>query len=763
MATTKPGTPDTGEIEVIETETDVVAQEVPAVEEGVGSRQPEVDFTVPAGRLAVVVGFSTLAAATMVGGIYVGVTPRISAAVAGLLGVFAVIQVRKFRNPLLMNGLMVLSIVLAGLIVSIPKGSIGDLLSPMPFVREAATSGDVVRPPVEFTLGWSLIVGWLMAAIGFAAGWVAIEMRKAALGMMVPLPLVAFGAISVPGETTKIATGLACLVLFAIGLGMLSGIETGGDGEQRSLAFELRRAAKALPLIAGITIGLFFLAQTNFLFPPPLFDPTQSAQKPKTVPITDVPDRVLFTVDSAVTGPWRMGGLDIYDPVDGFWKLPPFAENRLEPVPDTGIIDSELQAGVKAQFAVKGLDGAVLPGLPNIVGMIAEGPFLAYDTRTGNIRLSQGTIQEGIAYIVTAAKIPTVDELRKVTTEIPPEINGVPSTGFTEIPPPPQAVAELLRKAPNTSRWDRLDFVRKQFLDTVVAEGQGVPVPVKVSRVQDMLAGSKTGTPFEIVAAQAMLARWVGIPSRIGYGYDGGDQVAGVLEIRPRHGASFLEVWFPGFKWLPIIGNPTQAKSSFSDQTQQNRNVQASDDIAVQLFVPFETDPNSFLFQQIRAAVLIVLPFFLFFTLLYFLWPILRKSLIRSRRRTWAQHQGPRARIALAYAEWRDLCTDFGYQNFGDTPLMFLDRVVADDEHTELGWLATRTLWGDLQAEISEDDALAAEEISRSLRKRMAQAHSFTLRAVAAISRLSLKHPFAPTLGILARKERSRASRKKAA
>ena len=305
--------------------------------------------------------------------------------------------------------------------------------------------------------------------------------------------------------------------------------------------------------------------------------------------------------------------------------------------------------------------------------------------------------------------------------------------------------------------------MRKEFLATVVAEGQGMPVAIQPEKVQDMLAGSKRGTPYEIVAGQAMLARWLGIPARIGYGYDGGEEVGNVREVRPRHGASFLEVYFPTYKWLPIIGNPQQATSSQAQQTQDQRNVLASDDIAVQLFVPFETDPRSFLFQQIREAVLIVLPFFILGALLYFTWPILRKALLRSRRRTWAQGQGPAARIALAYAEWRDLCTDFGYRHDADTPLMFLDRVIEDDEHTEFAWLVTRTLWGDLQGEISPDDALAAEELSRSLRKRMSQAHTFTLRSVAAMSRLSLKYPYAPSLGVLARKERSRVARKKKA
>ncbi|MGH9199318.1 MAG: hypothetical protein ACRD1T_26760, partial [Acidimicrobiia bacterium] len=183
-----------------------------------------------------------------------------------------------------------------------------------------------------------------------------------------------------------------------------------------------------------------------------------------------------------------------------------------------------------------------------------------------------------------------------------------------------------------------------------------------------------------------------------------------------------------------------------------------SDDIAVKVFIPFEIDPTTYLFQQLRQILLIVLPLLLLGLLLYFGWPAIEKAYARSRRRSWAMRQGVRERIAVAYADWRDAATDFGYLYSSDTPLMFLSRVVPDEEHEELAWLATRTLWGDLQTEISPEDATAAEELSASLRKRLSQAHSISLRAVAKVSRLSLRNPYAPTLTIMSRRGYRRAA-----
>ena len=708
-------------------------------------RAEEEEPPLPISRLALVVSCSTLAAAVMVGGIFVGLGSVFSAAVAGIFGVLLAVYAQRVRSAVMVNVVIAGGILAIGFVVSVFQGSFNDLINPTPFLRQAFTDSDVLRPPVEFSLGWSFLVGWLMGALGFASAWLAFGLRRPSMGLMAPLPIVAIASISVD-ENSKIVSGLIALVLFAIALGILSGIEV--EGEQRSLAYEFQRALRSIPLVGAITAIIYFMAVNGFLFPPPVFDPTQEAQKPRTVPLSDVPDRVLFTVEATITGPWRMGSLDIYK--ENAWFLAPFSENRIEEVPRNGFVDSELQRGVRARFVVAGLTGAVLPGLPNMVALVAEGPRLAYDSRSGNIRLAQGTIQPGIQYATVAGRIPGVDELAVGTAEVADLecTPGVKCEEYLQIPDPPPAVSRLIRDAPKDSQWATLDYVRNQLLDTVVATGAGTPVDVPPEKVDDMLTGSREGSPFEIVAAQAMLARWVGIPSRIGYGFDGGDKVGDVLEVRPKHGASFLEVYFAGYKWLPIIGTPRQARSSIGEaQQQRDDSILASDDISVKVFVPFQVDPRTFLFEQIRAVLAIVVPSIIIILLAYYLWPAARKAYLRSKRQAWADERGVRERIAVAYADWRDLATDFGYRYESDTPLMFLDRVIEDEEHEEFAWLVTRGLWGDLQDLLSEADADAALEMSKSLRKRISQAHTFTLRTIAAVSRLSLREPYAPGLG----------------
>jgi hypothetical protein len=703
-------------------------------------------------RVALAVAFPVVAAAVMVGGIFSGVSPRIYAAVAGLLGIAVAAVASRIKRPAISYLVIVGGLFAIGLLMVIPAG-LNNVTAAGRLASDAARSGNVLRPPVSLNAGWQAIIGWLMGVTGFAAGWVALAVERPPVALLVPMPVAAIAGISVP-KSAQIASGIVVLVLFALGLGILSTVPSAeAEGERPPLSYELRRALRAVPLLAIITVALYLLAQADILFPRPLIDPTQEPQKPKTVPLSAVKDRVLFEVESVATGPWRIGSLDVYDRRDGSWRLPPFADNKLDDVPRDGIVDHDLTPGIRATFTIAGLGGAVLPGLPNPVGVVAEGPKLAYDARNNNIRLAEGQVQAGLRYTVVAAILPTEDDLRNDNHTVPPAIKR-----FTQIPDPPAALDGLLSEArAKGNLWDSFNFLRNQVLDNVTAVGEGRPVNVTPDRVADMLTGSKEGSPFEIVAAQAMLARWAGLPSRLGYGFDGGDPIGGRLQVRPAHGASFVEVYFPNYKWLPVIGVPKKAKPSVgtkAGQQKQDPSIVPSDDVAIELFMPIVTPPPSVFTKQLQRGVLIALPIILALILIYTFYPAVRKAMVRSRRRSAAAELGPRAQLALAYSEWRDAATDFGYRYTSDTPIMFLDRFVEDPAHTELAWLVTRSLWGDMQDRIGPDAAAAADELSRSLRRRLAAAHPATVRFVALVSRLSLRDPYAPDLNdLLSRKE----------
>ena len=108
--------------------------------------------------------------------------------------------------------------------------------------------------------------------------------------------------------------------------------------------------------------------------------------------------------------------------------------------------------------------------------------------------------------------------------------------------------------------WDKFDFLRNYILDNVVAAGPGTPASITPERVQEILGDTLEASPFEIVAMQAMLARWTGDPRSHRLRLRRWRPKRCGARDPPRHGASFVEVDFPGYGWLPVVGKPKQAK-----------------------------------------------------------------------------------------------------------------------------------------------------------------------------------------------------------
>lgn len=710
-------------------------------------------------RLILAVGAPTIAAAVMVGGIFEGASPRIYAMVAGLLGVAtAVVSSRLLRRPLVAYAVMMAGLFMIGVLMLLPD--VGAMVSVSEKVGQAAGEADLLRPPVPFDLGWHAVVGWIMGIVGFAAAWTAVVVQARSIGLLLPLPIAAVAGISVP-DSQQVASGAVVLVLLAIGLGLLSSQNEIGDDDSVNpgLGYELRRAAKALPLLAILVVALVVgRDQLGFLFPDPIIDPAEEPQKPKTRPLTEVPNRVLFEVRDPIidgvryeapTGPWRTGVLDVYDGES--WRLPPFAASELGEIGDKGILDPTKASSTAVSVTLKGLTGLVLPALPNSSVISTRGVKIGFDPRSGTVRMVNGQVPTGLQYIVAASSIPTIEELDAVPDEIPKELEQ-----FLDMPDAPNAVTALIAQAEveaaGDTRWRRFDWLRNYLLDAetgIIATGAGTPKDVPPARVEDMIAGSGKGSPFEIVAAQAMFARWMGIPARIGFGFDGGKRVneGEYLEVRPDNGAAWVEVWFGDFGWLPVIGTPQRAEPTVGADPSQQRfdpSIQPGDEIGAQVYVPLIEPPESILGLQLAVIALSLVPVGLILLVIYFSIPAVQKTYLRGRRRTAALQEGTRARVALAYSEMRDYATDLGYRHATDTPLMFVDRVMPDEEHRELAWITTRVLWGDLHDDPDPHLAATTEELSKSMRARLGAAQPASVRFLALISRLSLRNPYDP-------------------
>ena len=700
--------------------------------EGEGAAAPE-EPEGPILRPLLVAALSSTAAALMTGGIFGSWSARLMGTAAALLGVFwAWLVLRSRARRLLIQSLLMPTAIVLGALAAIP-GSNGS--SPLHLIGEAVKSGRLLRPPVPFEAGWRPVLIVMFIIIGFAAAWVGTALRRPQVGLLLPLTVLALTAISQPAEGEFIA-GILGVVPIIAAIAVLFGGDV-STASQLTRQFEVKRlirGAIALALAVGL---LILLNQSNFLFPKPAYNPAQKPQKPKAIPLSAARDRVLFEVQGSITGPWMIGTLDIYDGTT--WRLPPYEQKRLKAVPGDGVVDRLHTGDVTVKFTIRDLGtSATLPGTALPVKFNGPGQAIVFDSRTDTFRIRTGKVPPGYSYSVSLPNYPTGKQLHDA---LPLQKSGMKP--YLDVPKPPQAVTQLLASAPSNP-WDRLDYLRGALNKVVVATGAGVPGPVPPSKVQDLLAGKHEGTPYEIVASEALLARWAGVPSRIGFGFDGSNKEGNLLTVRPKNAAQFLQVYFEGYGWVPIIGAPPKAKTDLNTDPNAkfNPTVQPSDDIAVELYIPIQLENLRQLYQRVRDVMLQLLPFAVAFLLGYLALPYLHKARRRLKRRRWAASHGTAAQLAVEYAELRDQATDLGVGDPYDTPLEYLQRVVEDDEHAELAWLVTRTLYGDLAGSMTAADVEVGREMSESLRRRMFRAQPLQTRVIAVLSRASLQDPY---------------------
>lgn len=684
-------------------------------------------------ELVAAAGFlSSAAAGVLAGGVFTGGLPRAVGVLGAAIGAAMVWASTRSRRTGLIQLLTIPVAAVVGAALAVTGTGRGANLPGL--VLEALRAGGISQPPVPFDPGWRflLLVGTVMVAGASTA--LALALNRAKVAAFLPVPVL-FGALLAQPRGAGLALTLVALVLFATAVAASFGAELASEGALTA-GFELRRMGRAAGAVAGLLVLLLGATQVGFLYPDPRADEVIPPRRP--TPSPPQTDRVLFAVESDEQVPWRMGVLDVYD--GRAWLTPPLDPRRLEDVPPSGRIASGPSEAdtTKAEFTVADLGGHTLPVIANVRRVRTGGAAIQYDPRTQTIRLTEGRPERGLTYTVEANASPTAADL----ASSPPPSDEMDE--FLQVPAPPAAVEEILAGAPaGADAFSRLQHVRDRLYAEVVAEGEGEPEDVPPRRVVEMLAG-KPATPFEITAAEALLARWAGVPSRVGYGYyDGDDAGARRTELRPRHGAMWLEVHFEGFGWVPIVGTPPRAQSSLSEaDKRRDPTVRPSDRLTLPVYVPVRLPTIQLLYVLVQFWVTRVVSYLVIVGLIGWLYAGVVKAVRGARRRRWAQREGLAARLRVAYASFRDTAHDFNIGHAALTPLEFAHRTEPDREHQELAWLVTRALWGDLARDLRVADVETAEEMARSMSTRIRAVQPFPTRVLAFASRRSLRDPY---------------------
>jgi len=698
-------------------------------------RPPLADLLRPAAASALV----SLGAGFEIGGIFGSWLARGLGGAAAIAGAAIAVaaQRSRYRSNLLMAfPLLAVLIALASLV-----GAPGGPASVVSVVRAALRSGSLLTPPIPFDPGWRFVVVLMMLSLGFAGAWIGTALGKPRIGLALCLPVIGLTAITQPANG-KLLAGAVPIALIIAALALLFG----GDlrsARQLGRSFELKRALRAVAIGAPLLALVIGLNSADFLFPKPVYNPVSTAQKPRLV--SSSTDDVLFEVHTKTkfTGPWRTGVLDVYK--SNGWLLPPQDNSRLvnisgdKPLPEE---PTRPQLGAVTLTLHNLGDTPILPTLAGTESIQTTLSNLYVDRRTDIVRISNGRLPAGLTYTMQVPPYANDADLEAATPG-----SGLDIAQQLEVPAAPPAVTALLATAPTTSAFARMEYVEHALLDHITAKGAGVPVNVSPADVQNMLAGTRVGSPFQIVAAEALIARWAGVPSRIGFGYDGvNKEQTGIISVRPHNSSDWLEVNFNGFGWLPLVAKPKQAQQDLTHTPKQHQQILANGEIAVQVFVPYRLETAKQLYEIVRYWLAVTAPIVLLLFGVYLGWPSIARARRRAKRRRWAAALGPPAQIAVEYAEFRDLATDLNVGDLVSTPLEYYFQVAHDDEHEELAWLTVRAIYGDLHDVVGPDDVTAAEELSRSVRRRVLKAQPLQTQFLARVSRASLRAPYEPAM-----------------
>jgi transglutaminase-like putative cysteine protease len=429
----------------------------------------------------------------------------------------------------------------------------------------------VAAPPAPAEPALMVGVHALVWLAGYATAEIVVRTRSIlpALGpaLVVLIAGVGFGV----GGSAPALPMVAAFIALALTLVLVR--HAAGPG-WRGLAFALGRG---VPWIAGLA------ALAGLIGPAALagrdrhpFDPRHLVH-PVALPRTTVnpldrvsawlgaPDVTLFTVAANAPQNWRVAVLDRFD--GRTWQTAAGFRVTHSRVPAGGVGPSQPLHQV---VTVDALAGSWLPAAATAV-QVSGIPVLA-DPDTG-VLLSRTPLQRGMRYQVTS-QVPRLD---------PGAVREAgPDPGAQRALALPDGAPAVLRATADTatsgasSPFEQASRLEK-YLSATAQNDPSAPPGHTYGHLAYFLTVSHRGTSEQFATVFAVMARSLGLPSRVVVGFRPGTQIRpGLWQVRGADALVWPEVAFAGVGWVPFFPTPssTSAKGETSlaeGQSQQRQ------------------------------------------------------------------------------------------------------------------------------------------------------------------------------------------------
>jgi hypothetical protein len=415
----------------------------------------------------------------------------------------------------------------------------------------------------------------LWAAV-FSAHALAFRAGSPLLGLIPPVALVAF-ADTVLEEFVKPLYGVAflaaaLLVVFADGLARVQGWGPVWSSARRGVAASAGRGARRLAftalgaaVLAPIVVpGFGSQAVIDFGTPAEdrvAIDPFVSVQNSLS---QRTPVEVL-RVTASRPAYIRLVSLPDFDGV--LWK--PGVEEGAVLAPGEEVPGSDLLGDVTHRVTIDVTADLAQRWLPTPYPMTSidvEGRTVRFVAATGTTFVDS-PLEEGDSYTVEASRAqPTGDELRDATVSTPLE-----GGRYIRLPENSAEIQEIRALAQEWTADADTDFdkalaIQDRFQDrSEFSYTIDTPLRAGTRSILEFLTESKQGFCQQFSTSMAVMLRSIGIQSRVVVGFASGTsspRTPGLFSIKTDKAHSWVEVYFPGWGWMPFEPTPTRVNPS---------------------------------------------------------------------------------------------------------------------------------------------------------------------------------------------------------
>jgi hypothetical protein len=393
-----------------------------------------------------------------------------------------------------------------------------------------------------------LLVPGLLLIIGISTGMV-LSVTKRGTALFVP----ALGAATLYVSAALLTTGradryglVALTLVLVLALGWLIIDRRGPVVPPAVLATTL----------AALTLLTFVLPTNGFeprkLVTPPVTNLALSNPLPQLAAWAAQGDAELFRMRGPEV-PVRLVTLSRYSGAS--WE----AASTYGPL---GVVDApDLPTGGKFQdtsvdLQITGLKGEWLPGVGKPQAVSLSNAMV--DPDTGSLVVAEG-LRTGMSYTVRGV-VETPADTDLAEAQVP-----AGATKYTALPRLPFTLSEYARQATQSARTP---YEKAVALEQVVRLDRRpdaeAPVGSSYARLETFLfgtageSGAGAGTAEQFASAYAVLARAVGLPTRVVVGFQPVPEQNGERIVRAADATAWPEVYFTGWGWVafdPVSGN----------------------------------------------------------------------------------------------------------------------------------------------------------------------------------------------------------------